>query len=175
MEKYLAYYLTGFFVLGVSYAAYFVLKMAFSVFKAWVGDTVSRFWPEVEGTVIIAYINESDDGEDIHYSPFLEYKYRVRGKEFVSNRISFWEWSTMERWEIRHLLRTITNKSPFKVRYNPFSPKSSVVSTGVGYQHLEGLSLLANLSWFLLPFFIKLGFVVVGVWALLKSKLLGLG
>ncbi len=111
---------------------YTVLNMFYSL--------LATQWPKARGKVAYAGVDEDYDGsEGGSYKPVIEFKYTVRGKEYISNRFAFGFLSSGFKLLAIDIYRKYSNRPNVMVSYNPKKPQNSVLLTGIRLFHVVQL------------------------------------
>ncbi|PLK50803.1 hypothetical protein C0V76_03060 [Uliginosibacterium sp. TH139] len=112
-----------------------LLVIAVASWYAWQQQRASQAWPAVQGEILAARIERTDDGSNnpetsVRYHVELEYAYVVDGQRFTGTRIRI----TKEGWrsedEARMQLARYAPGSKLQVHYDPTRPASSVLEPG---------------------------------------------
>ncbi|NPA13406.1 MAG: DUF3592 domain-containing protein [Aquificae bacterium] len=105
------------------------------------------FWKKTEGVVLKSSLRKdiSTISYDYFY-PDVEYKYTVKGKEYISNKVFLTEIASDEG-TIKRLISQFPEGAKVKVYYNPLNPKEAVLKrsyhAGMFIQTLVFVSMLS--------------------------------
>ena len=107
-------------------------------------------WPKTNGEILSAKIQEDNKHEQTTWIPEVEFKYKVRGKEYYSNNLAFGfrpSFFFLSKW----VLKKYENRPCVKVSYNPYRPQQAVLITGLQFFHLYYIGLFGGLLYFFGP------------------------
>lgn len=118
--------------------------LAHTVYSAF-RSVVASGWPKADGEVTYAGIQEEDDGDGSTFLPVIEFKYKVRGKEYVSSNFAFGFGASGFRFLARSIFNRYKTRPFVKVAYNPRKPSEGVLLTGICFFHLFNAGLLGGI------------------------------
>ncbi|MEY3788084.1 MAG: hypothetical protein RIQ94_748 [Pseudomonadota bacterium] len=99
-------------------------------------------WPKANGEVACSDILEDNDGEDRWFTPKIEYRYKVRGKEYHSHRIVFGSFVSVFKFKAKFVQEKLRVRQNVTVAYNAMTPSESVLYTGIHLFHVIDVGLL---------------------------------
>jgi hypothetical protein len=112
----------------------------------------SQFWPWVEGTVIEADVQEIHVNDGRGYDARLRYEYRVAGKKYQGERLSFRPVTSSNAGRVVEALDGVRAGGTHRVHFAPGRPGMSVLVPGASmgnYLLLAGLLLATVLLFYL--------------------------
>jgi hypothetical protein len=95
----------------------------------------SARWPAVDGMVVRATVNEESHSSrsgppSLVYRPVIVYTYRVDGREYEGQRVSYGEYATGEAADAQAVVDRYKAGTPVRVHYRPGQPEEVVIETG---------------------------------------------
>jgi hypothetical protein len=116
--------LIGFGVIAIAIGvALYVLQ-----FRQGLRANASKLWPTSSGTVIASSLEKSPDGR-WRYRAVLRYRYRVGGKEYLSDRI-FWGGNEGRQRHMESVIAAYPQGASVTVRYDPQNPAEAILDPG---------------------------------------------
>ena len=108
-------------------------------------SVLACFWPKAKGEITYAGISEEYEADGSTFSPVIEYKYKVRGKEYHSDNFAYGFVSSGFKFVSNSIFKRYRNRPFVDVYYNPKNPKQSVLIVGVTMFHIFSISLFLAL------------------------------
>lgn len=105
-------------------------------------SVLAYFWPKAKGEVIYAGIDTNYESDGNTYAPVVEYKYRVRGKEYCSRRFAYGYVASSFGFSASSIYKKYRNRLHVNVFYNPKRPSESVLLVGFRFFHLVNVVFL---------------------------------
>lgn len=87
----------------------------------------SAEWPTVEGVVRSAHVEETGGGRKAKWSPIIRYEYRVEGRLYSSDHLSWAIEKYDTRREAEEIVALFAPDTDITAYYNPADPSESVV------------------------------------------------
>ena len=99
----------------------------------------SSSWPEAPGTVTSSGVSQQETRDTkthrtrITYKPGVYYNYKVNGRAFSSDRISFGDYSSSNRSRAQKIVSKYPRGKSVTVHYNPEEPGMAVLETRLSW------------------------------------------
>lgn len=92
-------------------------------------------WPAVDGMVVRATINEESSSSrsgppSVTYRPIIVYNYRVDGREYEGQRVSYGEYATSDPADAQAVVDRYKAGTAVRVHYRPGQPGEAVIAPG---------------------------------------------
>ncbi len=100
-------------------------------------------WPKANGEITYSEILEDHDEEGRWFTPKIEYRYKVRGKEYHSQRIAFGSFISVFKFSAKFVQNKYRVRQNITVAYNAMTPSESVLYTGIHLFHIIDVGLLS--------------------------------
>jgi len=95
----------------------------------------SENWPTTEANILNVDIEKVSMKAGYQYEIKILYEYYIENKRYISNRYSFGESETSDKYKIEKLVNKLKGQKNITVFYNPNDPNTSVIETGMQWRH----------------------------------------
>ena len=139
-------------ILG-AFLAWLSIRMCVEVYNG----SRATAWPTAEGLVTSSNVKveTKTSGRRIkrkttYYEPVITYEYKVDGKQYQGDRVSFSPFKTTDRNEAYEFSHDFITNPEINVRYDPAKPSESVLLAGIETERkfVTGLMALGSLAAF---------------------------
>jgi hypothetical protein len=117
-------------VVGAVFAIGGFFLLSYMLIGLWLGVS-SRRWPTIEGEILEsrAEVDRTSDAGHVSYRPKVRYRYRIGGREYVSENYTYKGYSTA-RQVVEEIVGRYPTGSQVQVHCFPRRPKWSVLEPG---------------------------------------------
>ena len=137
--------ITGHTFVGIVLAAGGFFFLSVLLTGLWLGVSSGR-WPTTEGQILESRVelDLKSTSSIPSYRPRVRYRYRVNGKEYTSEKLTYKGYSTVQE-VVQEMVRPYRIGSSVQVHYHPRHPARAVLEPGTTRKYLIPILLAAGL------------------------------
>ena len=126
-------------IFGTVFALFGLIALAPILIIPLQKTAAAKSWNTVQATVVSSKVKSHRGDDSTTYSPYIAYRYKVGGEEFVSDQYTFMGGSSSGRGGKEEIVRQYPKGHTFNVYVNPDDPSESVINRDASKTLLFGL------------------------------------